>query len=186
MSDRAETGPMQFGDDWPGLFIRGDNAAAYSMALADALKDVPGDKRGIQWFQVAGLVDDLGSCMVTTVGGPDGVQRMVPFEAAMATPDAPSSHQQVPSAPPSGPDASEGLPGPATGHLVATLSRLTTDNRALTDQVTRLQEDSRARLMLTRIRRILLLGDEVPDQDVVDEVDRVAKRATLAGKWSVY
>lgn len=23
---RPETGPMQFGDDWPGVFIRGDNA----------------------------------------------------------------------------------------------------------------------------------------------------------------
>lgn len=24
---RAETGPMQFPDDWPGVFIRGDEAA---------------------------------------------------------------------------------------------------------------------------------------------------------------
>lgn len=24
-ADRVETGPVQFGDDWPGLFIRGDN-----------------------------------------------------------------------------------------------------------------------------------------------------------------
>lgn len=23
---RVETGPVRFGDDWPGLFIRGDNA----------------------------------------------------------------------------------------------------------------------------------------------------------------
>jgi hypothetical protein len=39
---RPETGPMQFGDDWPGLFIRGDNAAGYSLALnmaIDATKD---------------------------------------------------------------------------------------------------------------------------------------------------
>jgi hypothetical protein len=25
---RVETGALQFGDDWPGLFIRGDNAYA--------------------------------------------------------------------------------------------------------------------------------------------------------------
>lgn len=25
-AERPETGPMQFGDDWPGVFIRGDNA----------------------------------------------------------------------------------------------------------------------------------------------------------------
>lgn len=26
--ERVETGPVQFGDDWPGYFIRGDNVAA--------------------------------------------------------------------------------------------------------------------------------------------------------------
>ncbi len=30
---RLETGPMQFGDDWPGVFIRGDNAAHYAIAI---------------------------------------------------------------------------------------------------------------------------------------------------------
>lgn len=33
MSKRAETGPMQFGDDWRGLFIRGDNAGAIAQYL---------------------------------------------------------------------------------------------------------------------------------------------------------
>jgi hypothetical protein len=33
MSDRPETGPMQFGDDWCGIFIRGDNAFLYANAL---------------------------------------------------------------------------------------------------------------------------------------------------------
>lgn len=36
---RPETGPMQFGDDWPGIFIRGDNAMAYAMELEAALED---------------------------------------------------------------------------------------------------------------------------------------------------
>lgn len=58
------------------------------------------------------------------------------------------------------------------------VAHLVADNRALTDQVTRLQADSTARLMLTRIRRVLLLGDEVPDHGVVDEVDKMAKRAS--------
>jgi hypothetical protein len=26
---RPGTGPMQFGDDWPGVFIRGDDAIGY-------------------------------------------------------------------------------------------------------------------------------------------------------------
>lgn len=30
---RVETGAVQFNDDWPGLFIRGDNAAYYAMML---------------------------------------------------------------------------------------------------------------------------------------------------------
>lgn len=34
---RVETGSIQFGDDWPGVFIRGDNAACYSMALDSLL-----------------------------------------------------------------------------------------------------------------------------------------------------
>ena len=34
---RVETGVVQFGDDWPGVFIRGDNAAALAMSLEQAL-----------------------------------------------------------------------------------------------------------------------------------------------------
>ena len=30
---RVETGAVQFGDDWPGVFIRGDNAAYYSITI---------------------------------------------------------------------------------------------------------------------------------------------------------
>lgn len=29
MNNRPETGPMKFGDDWTGVFIRGDNALMY-------------------------------------------------------------------------------------------------------------------------------------------------------------
>lgn len=31
---RVETGPVQFGDDWPGLFIRGDRSGWLSLQLA--------------------------------------------------------------------------------------------------------------------------------------------------------
>ncbi|MEN8764135.1 MAG: hypothetical protein ABF290_17120 [Thiogranum sp.] len=33
-TERVETGPVQFGDDWPGIFIRGDNAAHYALMLS--------------------------------------------------------------------------------------------------------------------------------------------------------
>ena len=31
--ERVETGVVRFGDDWPGVFIRGDNALAYAMYI---------------------------------------------------------------------------------------------------------------------------------------------------------
>lgn len=34
---RVETGPIRFGTDWPGTFIRGDNSFAAAMALEVAL-----------------------------------------------------------------------------------------------------------------------------------------------------
>ncbi len=35
---RVETGPIQFGDDWPGVFIRGDNAFHYAINLSLVLE----------------------------------------------------------------------------------------------------------------------------------------------------
>lgn len=31
--ERVETGPLQIGDDWPGFFIRGDNALALWLGI---------------------------------------------------------------------------------------------------------------------------------------------------------
>jgi hypothetical protein len=36
-SSRPETGPMKFGDDWTGVFMRGDTAAGYYIALKTVL-----------------------------------------------------------------------------------------------------------------------------------------------------
>ena len=35
---RVETGAIQFGDDWPGYFIRGDNVATLLMYMDDYKK----------------------------------------------------------------------------------------------------------------------------------------------------
>lgn len=40
---RVETGVVQFGDDWPGVFVRGDNAFAYAMALEKAISSIVDD-----------------------------------------------------------------------------------------------------------------------------------------------
>lgn len=36
--ERVETGPVQFGDDWPGVFIRGDHCLWYANMLYCAVR----------------------------------------------------------------------------------------------------------------------------------------------------
>ena len=44
---RAETGPMKFGDDWPGIFIRGKHAF-YFLKVCEALRaDNPVTEAGL-------------------------------------------------------------------------------------------------------------------------------------------
>lgn len=65
VAERIETGPTQFGDDWPGVFIRGDNAAAYAMHLRALLYATPpavSDPFGVA--VVRGLVELLESSRV--------------------------------------------------------------------------------------------------------------------------
>ncbi len=38
---RVETGVVQFGNDWPGVFVRGDNALGYALALDACKSDDP-------------------------------------------------------------------------------------------------------------------------------------------------
>ncbi len=42
--ERVETGPIQFGDDWPGIFIRGDNAGNFAYNLGVLLEEIDTDK----------------------------------------------------------------------------------------------------------------------------------------------
>jgi hypothetical protein len=38
---RVETGPVRIGDDWPGVFVRGDDAMHYAIALSGRTKPEP-------------------------------------------------------------------------------------------------------------------------------------------------
>lgn len=60
LSDRLETGPVQLGDDWPGIFIRGDNSFALILAIDTAL-DNPEDVLGR--IQLMSLRSMLASCI---------------------------------------------------------------------------------------------------------------------------
>lgn len=57
---RVETGPVQFGSDWPGTFFRGDSAAGYAHHLECLLEnnlDIDGITRGV----LRSLLRDLDS-----------------------------------------------------------------------------------------------------------------------------
>lgn len=80
---RMETGAVQFGDDWPGVFIRGDNAAFMAMNLLALLsgKEEHPFTRGI----VSGLVELLLCSQVS-----DDLRERARAElAALSPPSAP-------------------------------------------------------------------------------------------------
>ena len=58
---RVETGVVQFGDDWPGIFIRGDDALPYAMYLEQLIHAVE-ETNPLGAIPLRGLVDILRSC----------------------------------------------------------------------------------------------------------------------------
>jgi hypothetical protein len=61
---RVETGAVQFNSDWPGVFIRGDNAVGYAMCLEQALKILKSESDlhdGCQDFALAIALVNLDS-----------------------------------------------------------------------------------------------------------------------------
>jgi len=85
--DRVETGPVQFGDDWPGVFIRGDAAGYFAMTLRAFLEggyDLDAD--AIARLQLVGLQQLLAGAIV----GPAADAVRMPSNArAVAQPTAP-------------------------------------------------------------------------------------------------
>jgi len=59
---RVETGPVQFGDDWPGVFLRGDNAVGYGQLLREVVQN---GLDPMSAAQLQGLADILLSCAET-------------------------------------------------------------------------------------------------------------------------
>jgi|GEM_PF-5263672 len=61
---RVESGPIRFGDDWPGCFFRGDDALGLAFYLASALERAK-KKEGLDpvtEMQLNRLVKMLSSC----------------------------------------------------------------------------------------------------------------------------
>jgi len=69
--ERVETGPVQFGDDWPGVFVRGDNAFGYAMALQEAMEKIP---EGLNKIQIKSLCELLHGAVVIPVKSPEKIK----------------------------------------------------------------------------------------------------------------
>jgi hypothetical protein len=60
---RVETGPVQFGNDWPGIFIRGDVAFGFRMMLSRVLNFI-GPRDSLTALELQDLCDLLESCRI--------------------------------------------------------------------------------------------------------------------------
>ena len=65
--DRAETGPMRFGTDFPGLFIRNDHAQVWAGHLARVVEDDQFELDPFLWGVLMGLLEALRSCDVRRI-----------------------------------------------------------------------------------------------------------------------
>lgn len=61
MSNRPETGAMEFGTDWPGVFIRGDNALYFSWELKRLLDNIEEKDIQVNKIFIQGLISLLNS-----------------------------------------------------------------------------------------------------------------------------
>lgn len=61
---RVESGVMQFGDDWPGVFFRGDDALYFAHLLSTALEEseISNWEDYIAIAALQGLRDSLAAC----------------------------------------------------------------------------------------------------------------------------
>lgn len=59
---RVETGPVQFGGDWPGVFIRGDSALMLYAPLLDQVVKFLKDQGRADTGSIAHLAELLRSC----------------------------------------------------------------------------------------------------------------------------
>ena len=65
--ERVETGVVQFGDDWPGIFIRGDNAFAYGNWAELAMSRLEDEGDRYIKVSISSLKNLLRSCDVREI-----------------------------------------------------------------------------------------------------------------------
>ena len=71
---------MQFGEDWPGVFIRGDMAGWCALLLAEVIKDPTClGREPLTYGPLLGLQSLLASSRVVDGKDPEDLQRLRPF-----------------------------------------------------------------------------------------------------------
>ncbi len=80
MSDRLKTGPIYVEGDWPGIFIRGDNALAYAMHLECILPQLQEMDRS----RFAGFVRLMRKCDARGTVEAQRVELVYPASAPIA------------------------------------------------------------------------------------------------------
>jgi hypothetical protein len=65
-AERVETGSLEINGDWPGVFIRGDNALYFSFMLSRAIEELEKQQEFdvIMLHTLKDLASTLGSCQV--------------------------------------------------------------------------------------------------------------------------
>lgn len=95
LAPRPESGVMQFGNDWPGIFLRGDHSMAYRMALDTALRALQMKDLAMcsimTQVQLGGLRDLLCSCDTRTNPEAQIVPISGPFASAVPDVDVPET-----------------------------------------------------------------------------------------------
>lgn len=74
---RVETGPVQFGDDWPGMFIRGDDCMGMAAAVRNLMEvlccselgDVESRNAGRALAQLQDVIDCIERDVIRTTAG---------------------------------------------------------------------------------------------------------------------
>ena len=73
-TERIETGPLQFGDDWPGVFIRGDSSGYYAMTLKLLIDNLENKRyEDIDWLTINNLKNLKGELTGCIVGPAKGI-----------------------------------------------------------------------------------------------------------------
>ena len=66
---RMESGPVQFGDDWPGIFLRGDNAIGIAIVL-NGIADMLPNLDPVTEAQLRATAQSLAACGTRQHNGP--------------------------------------------------------------------------------------------------------------------